>query len=151
MGYVYARKGQVDVEYTTTIVAGLPTAGTYATVGCLSGDLVIPRSKSPGSTELDNWCVSQQGGVQQVELGALVIEPTFTVEMDLDSAAFAALNTAFSGRADVALRVTATDGTNTIVFEYVGKITNHDLQYRGGAGATSQVNFTYHVNSIVSR
>lgn len=147
MGYVYARRGMVAVEYTVTPGQG----ASYASIGCLSGDLTIPRSKSPGTSELDNWCVTQEGDVQQVELGALVIEPTFTVEMDLADEAYAALNDAFNSGDDVGIKIVATDTDgNSHTLEYVGKITNHDLNFRGAAGATSQVNFTYHVNEIVN-
>ena len=33
---------------------------------------------------------------------------------------------------------------------YAGVITNHDLNVRGAAGATSQFTFTFHVNEVIS-
>lgn len=146
MSYVYARRGNVQVEYATD-----PETPEWDSVGCISGDVTVPRSKSPGSTELDNWCVTQEGVVQQVELGALVIEPVVTVEMDLADDAYAALNTAFNSGDSIGLRFTATDQDgNTHVLTYTGVITNHDLNFRGAAGATSQFTFTFHVNEVVS-
>lgn len=146
MSYIYARKGDVVVKYAT-VTGG--TAGAFNSIGCLSGDLVVPRSASPSSSELDNWCVSQDGTVQQVELGELVIEPTFTIEMDLAGTVLTTLEAAFHGGDTIALQVIATDALNNKhELEYWGYIVNDDLQFRGGAGATSQVNFTFHVNEV---
>lgn len=150
MGYVYARRGQVDVEYSLDpfLTPGPPE---WNSVGCVAGDISVPRNKSPGSTELDNWCVTQEGVVQQVELGALVIEPVITVEMDLADDAYDDLNTAFNSGATIGLRFTATDADgNTHVLTYAGVITNHDLNFRGAPGATSQFTFTFHVNEVIS-
>lgn len=150
MGYVYARRGQVDVEISTDL-----ETPDFISIGCPSGDVVVPRNTSPSSTEPDNWCVSQEGTVQQVDLGALVIEPTMTIEMDLADPAYDVLNDAFNSRDPILLRISATDGAtspgpNTHVLTYEVVITDFTLTFRGAAGATSQFSLTFHVNNVVS-
>lgn len=148
MGYVYARRGQVDVEVSFDLDA---TPIVWASIGCPSGDVTVPRNLSPSSTEPDNWCISQDGTVQQVDLGALVIEPTITVEMDLEDQVYKDLNDAFNGQDVIGLRFTASDGEGgTHVLTYEGVITDHTLNFRGAAGATSQFTITFHVNKVVS-
>jgi len=138
----------VDVEVSFDLDA---TPIVWASIGCPSGDVTVPRNLSPSSTEPDNWCISQGGTVQQVDLGALVIEPTITVEMDLDDPTYKALNEAFNDQDVIGLRFSANDGDgNTHVLTYSGVITDHTLNFRGAAGATSQFTITFHVNTVVS-
>lgn len=152
MGFVYARKGNVVVTVATDLTpTGDPPAIVFRALGCLSGDVVVPRSFNTETSEDDNWCVSESGAVQQVSLGSAVIEPTFTVEMDPSLAVYDDMNEGFGDKDLMRVKFVATDaGGNKHELEYEGYFTQSNITFRGAAGATSQVAWTFHVNTIVT-
>lgn len=144
MSFVFARTGDVVVEY-----ADDPGANpTWVTIGCLVGDLNVTRSYATTTTEREDWCahITPGADIQPVALEELTVEASGTIEMDPKTAAHAALNTAFKTNALIALRITANGATEKHQVVYEGKLTNHDLNFRGAAGQTSQVVFTFHAN-----
>lgn len=148
--YTFVSESQVVVEVDISSTS----TPDFQSVGCISGDVNVPRSRANDATTLDNWCtITQAGAVEQFTPGEISIKPTLTLDIVLGDASLDFLNDAFNNGDEISLRIKLEDAEtaqSTWQLEYECVIESFDIVARGGAGETSQAVLGFHVNEVTT-
>lgn len=138
--YVFAKDGDVVIRWAPDS-SGSP--GTYVTVGCPKGTWNVNRSTNLEADNLDNWCDTTLGELEQVTPGTKTVTISGSMEMILDDGVFTGMLTAEEANNVCYIRITATDsdGANTRDKAYKGYIESFNEQYQGSGPSDVSITF----------
>ena len=152
--YIRVEDGNVVISGALPSTADADVAGTYASLGCIIGDVTISDGKEPITVSASNWCSAGQAILNQVRKGNRTVSISMTLEMDItDTATLAALTT-YKSDTDAGSKYfirdvasTNNDTPETLTNEYAGIFTQFDRTYL--QAGTARFAVTYNVNTIV--
>lgn len=138
--YVFAKDGGVVIRFAPDS-SGSP--GTWVTVGCPKGNWTVNKSTNVEADNLDNWCDTTLGELEQVSPGTKTITVSGSMEMILDDSAFTGMDTAEAANNVCYMRITATDAdaANSRDKAWKGYLTSFTENYNGSGPSDVSIEF----------
>lgn len=150
--YVFAQKGQVTVSYAPESTTTPGTAGTYATIGCISGDVVVNDGRDEQTISIDDWCSGEAAGLVTATDGDRNVTVAMTLQMILSDESFKQLREDYNQTDKPGfLKIVAVDKkalATTYTNEFLVRITSFPRTFRGSD--TAQVALNFRVNGIIA-